>query len=105
MALTIAIAVSVSLLVAAVLLPVLTKYFLHERNIVDPNQALWHKITTLVMSITNTSIKRLVLATVMLVLPVAITYIAMPKLDYLPPVKRDAVDANLSFPQGRMLKL
>jgi len=28
------------------------------------------------------------------------TYLAAPKLDYLPPVKRDAVDANLRFPPG-----
>ncbi|MBU2968690.1 efflux RND transporter permease subunit [Pseudoalteromonas sp. C2R02] len=104
LALTIAIAVSVSLLVAAVLLPVLTKYFLHDRSIVDPNQGLWNKITSLVMSITNSSIKRLVLSTTLLALPVAITYMAMPKLDYLPPVKRDAVDANLRFPPGTNVK-
>ena len=104
LALTIAIAVSVSLLVAAVLLPVLTKYFLHDQSIVDPNQGLWNKITSLVMTITNNSIKRVVLAATLLALPVAITYMAMPKLDYLPPVKRDAVDANLRFPPGANVK-
>lgn len=104
LALTIAIAVSVSLLVAAVLLPVLAKYFLHDRSIVDPNQGLWNKITSLVMTITNSSIKRMILAVTLLALPVAITYMAMPKLDYLPPVKRDAVDAYLRFPPGANVK-
>jgi len=100
LALTIAIAVSVSLVVAVVLLPVLAKYFLKQQQVNDPNEKLWQRITAFVMHITNTRIKRLSLATSLLVLPVIVTIIAMPKLDYLPPVKRDAVDANLQFPPG-----
>jgi multidrug efflux pump subunit AcrB len=100
LALTIAIAVSVSLIVAVVLLPVLAKYFLKQQRVNDPNEKLWQRITAFVMGITNTRVKRLSLAGVLLVLPVVVTIIAMPKLDYLPPVKRDAVDANLRFPPG-----
>ena len=100
LALTIAIAVSVSLIVAAVLLPVLSKYFLKDQNVVDPNIKLWQRITSGVMSITNTSRKRVLLSTCLLCIPLIISYVAMPKLDYLPPVKRDAVDANLQFPPG-----
>jgi multidrug efflux pump subunit AcrB len=100
LALTIAIAVSVSLLVAAVLLPVLAKYFLTEQKVNDPNLVLWQRITRLVMSITSSGPKRLILATSLLVIPLAVSYLALPQLDYLPPVKRDAVDANLRFPPG-----
>lgn len=100
LALTIAIAVSVSLFVAAVLLPVLAKYFLREQKVVDPNQGLWKKLTALVMRATGTPIKRLTLATCLLMIPIGLTYLAFPKLDYLPPVKRDAVDANLQYPPG-----
>ncbi|NMP32577.1 efflux RND transporter permease subunit [Thalassotalea sp. M1531] len=100
LALTIAIAVSVSLLVAAVLLPVLAKYFLTHEKIEDPNQKLWHKTTEQVMKVTSSGKKRLAVATVLLSLPLVISYLAMPKLDYLPPVKRDAVDANLQYPPG-----
>ena len=100
LALTIAIAVSVSLLVAVILLPVLARYLIKENKVLDPNQALWMKITSLVMSITSTATKRVTLATSLIALPFLITWIAMPKLDYLPPVKRDAVDANLRFPHG-----
>ena len=46
------------------------------------------------MSITNTSRKRVLLSTCLLCIPLIISYVAMPKLDYLPPVKRDAVDAK-----------
>jgi len=100
LALTIAIAVSVSLIVAVVLLPVLSKYFLKEQKVIDPNEKLWQRITRFVMASSNSRVKRLSLATTLLILPVVITLIAMPKLDYLPPVKRDAIDANLQFPPG-----
>ena len=33
-------------------------------------------------------------------LPVLGTYLLMPKMDYLPPVKRDAVDAWFNLPAG-----
>ncbi|WP_448213452.1 efflux RND transporter permease subunit [Colwellia sp. MEBiC06753] len=100
LALTIAIAVSVSLLVAAVLLPVLAKYFLRNQQTSDPHQLLWQKLTSTVMRLTNNKTKRLVMACVLLLVPIAVSYVAMPKLDYLPPVKRDAVDGNLQFPPG-----
>ncbi len=104
LALTIAIAVSVSLIVAVVLLPVLAKYFLKEQKVIDPNKKLWQRITRFVMASTNSRTKRLSLAASLLILPVVITIIAMPKLDYLPPVKRDAIDANLQFPPGANVK-
>ncbi|WNC71260.1 efflux RND transporter permease subunit [Thalassotalea psychrophila] len=100
LALTIAIAVSVSLLVAVVLLPVLAKYYIKEQQIKDPNQAIWHGITTWVVKLTSSSKKRLTVSTCLLVIPVIITVLAIPSLDYLPPVKRDAIDANLQFPPG-----
>ncbi|MBO9490254.1 efflux RND transporter permease subunit [Endozoicomonas sp. G2_1] len=104
LALTIAIAVSISLLVAAVLLPVLAKQFLSQPKAEDPNQKAWQSITRFVMFATSTSKKRLVMAVTLLTLPVVITYVAMPKLDYLPPVKRDAVDANIQFPPGASIQ-
>ncbi|WP_448547167.1 efflux RND transporter permease subunit [Thalassotalea fusca] len=100
LALTIAIAVSVSLLVAVILLPVLAKYFIKKTNHVDPNIKTWQAMTKFVMKATNSKPKRLVLSGSLLMIPVIVTYLAMPSLDYLPPVKRDAVDANLQFPPG-----
>jgi multidrug efflux pump subunit AcrB len=104
LALTIAIAVSVSLIVAVVLLPVLAKYFLKQQTMNDPNQKLWQFITTSVMKLTNTRIKRLTVALTLLIIPVVVSVVAMPKLDYLPPVKRDAVDAFLRLPPGINIK-
>jgi multidrug efflux pump subunit AcrB len=100
LALTIAIAVAVSLIVAIVLLPVLAKYYLKEHQSLDPNARLWQNITKAVMLVTNSAKRRLMLAFSLLSLPLAISYTLMPQLDYLPPVKRDAVDAHLQFPPG-----
>lgn len=100
LALTIAIAVSVSLIVAVVLLPVLAKYFLKQQSAEDPNEKLWQRITSFVMRITRSTKRRLTVAAVLLIVPIIVTYVALPTLDYLPPVKRDAVDANLRFPPG-----
>lgn len=100
LALTIAIAVSVSLLVAVILLPVLAKFLIKENQLTDPNLALWQKITKFVISATGTPNKRLFLALSLITIPMMVSWLAMPKLDYLPPVKRDAVDANLNFPPG-----
>jgi len=100
LALTIAIAVSVSLLVAVTLLPVLARYLIKENKVLDPNRLLWEKITSLVMLITETRSKRVTLAASLIAIPFFVTWLAMPKLDYLPPVKRDAVDASLRFPPG-----
>ncbi|HBY86182.1 MAG TPA: AcrB/AcrD/AcrF family protein, partial [Colwellia sp.] len=68
------------------------------------NKKLWQRITCFVMTSTNSRIKRLSLAASLLILPVVISIIAIPKLDYLPPVKRDAIDANLQFPPGSNVK-
>ena len=104
LALTIAIAVSVSLIVAIVLLPVLAKYLLKQQKIEDPNAKRWQQLTAKVMKLTNTSKKRIGVASTLLFVPIIITYLALPALDYLPPVKRDAVDGNLQFPPGANVK-
>ncbi len=100
LALTIAIAVSVSLLVAVVLLPLLAKVWIVDRKLDDKLAKRWQQITGAVMRWTSTNRKRVVLTFVLMFVPVAVTWVAVPTLDYLPPVKRDAVDANLRFPPG-----
>ena len=104
LALTIAIAVSVSLLVAVILLPVLAKFWLKENKVTDPNRMLWEKITRGVLHITSSGRKRITVTVVLISLPVFLTWLLTPTMDYLPPVKRDAVDANLQFPPGANVK-
>lgn len=100
LAITIAIAVVVSLLVAVTILPLAARAWLSEEKLEDHNQPLWRRITHLVMRVTSTPRKRWTLAAVLIGAPLATSYLLMPELDYLPPVKRDAVDAYFQFPPG-----
>jgi multidrug efflux pump subunit AcrB len=100
LALTIAIAVSVSLLVAVIILPVLAKTWIVDNKLDDKLAPRWRQITAAVMRWTASHSKRMVLALSLMLVPVVVSWVAIPTLDYLPPVKRDAVDANLRFPPG-----
>ncbi|MEP4148891.1 MAG: efflux RND transporter permease subunit [Halioglobus sp.] len=100
LAITIAIAVVVSLLVAVTILPLAARTWLSGVRLEDHNRTLWRKITNFVMRITSTPRKRWTLAAVLIATPLTTSYLLMPELDYLPPVKRDAVDAYFQFPPG-----
>ena len=100
LAVTIAIAVVMSLLVAVTILPLAARTWLKEDKLVDQNAATWERITNFVMRITSTPRKRWTLVAIMLGAPLVTSYVLMPELDYLPPVKRDAVDAYFRFPDG-----
>ncbi|MCA0899763.1 efflux RND transporter permease subunit [Microbulbifer agarilyticus] len=98
LALTIAVAVVFSLLVAVAVVPVAAKLWLPEVSARDRLAPLWDKISSRVMRLTATTTRRWRVIAVFLVLPLAATWLLLPKLDYLPPVKRDAVDVWLNFP-------
>ncbi|NMH61539.1 efflux RND transporter permease subunit [Alteromonas ponticola] len=100
LALTIAIAVSISLVVAVTVLPVIASKLLSSDHPKDKLEGLWTRIAAGIMRLTNTSIKRVVLALALMTIPITASVLMFPKLDYLPPVKRDAVDAFFNFPAG-----
>lgn len=100
LALTIAIAVFISFLVAVTLLPALAAKWLPETQPGDRLAPVWSKITNGVMKLTSTRTKRLSVITVMMLVPISVSVLLMPRLDYLPPVKRDAIDAFFNFPAG-----
>ncbi|WP_100644652.1 efflux RND transporter permease subunit [Alteromonas facilis] len=100
LALTIAIAVSISFVVAVSVLPVIANRFLHKALPDDRHSKLWERMANGIMRLSSTQTKRLVAASVLMALPLVATVLLVPKLDYLPPVKRDAVDAFFNFPAG-----
>ncbi|MFY8350794.1 efflux RND transporter permease subunit [Pseudoalteromonas sp. SSM20] len=100
LALTIAIAVFISLLVALTILPVAAKMWLTQAVEEDRLDGLWQNITSKIMQLTNSSKKRVAVIVTLMAAPVALTVLLLPPLDYLPPVKRDAVDAFVRLPTG-----
>ncbi len=102
LALTIAIAVSFSLVVAVTLLPTGARYFVKsaksERKRRGPDFA--HRVADFIILATSSNKRRVAIVGALTVAPVALAFLLWPQLNYLPPVKRDAVDAFVNFPSG-----
>lgn len=100
LALTIAIAVSISLLVAITILPTAARKWLPREELKDTHASFWNRLATGITRLTDPPRRRRALIVLLMAIPVAATWMLIPKLDYLPPVKRDAVDAFFNFPPG-----
>jgi multidrug efflux pump subunit AcrB len=100
LAITIAIAVTLSLLVAVTVLPLASHRWLPAERSHDRLQGVWERVAGRVMNLTATARRRRLLAGSALILPLLLSWVLLPELDYLPPVKRDAVDAYFQFPAG-----
>jgi multidrug efflux pump subunit AcrB len=100
LALTIAISVSISLLVAVTVLPAAAKRWLTGVKLKDDHAGMWNSLAGKLVRLTGTPTRRWTLIGTLMSVPVLATWLMMPQLDYLPPVKRDAVDAFFNFPPG-----
>jgi len=100
LALTIAIAVSISLLVAVTVLPAAAKRWLSDIRLTDDHAGIWNRLAGRLVTLTGTPGRRWTLIGGLMAVPIATSWMLMPQLDYLPPVKRDAVDAFFNFPPG-----
>ena len=100
LALTIAISVSISLLVAVTVLPAAAKRWLTGVKLKDDHAGMWNNLAGRIVRLTGTPARRWTLIGTLMSAPVLATWLMMPQLDYLPPVKRDAVDAFFNFPPG-----
>jgi multidrug efflux pump subunit AcrB len=100
LALTISIAVVASLLVAVTVLPVAASRWLKADSTQAANSERWEKLAALIVSWTDTRKRRIATVAALLVAPAVLTWVLLPPLDYLPPVKRDAIDGFFQFPPG-----
>ena len=100
LALTIAIAVVASLIVAMTILPAVAGNWLKPHKLTRSNAPAWSGLTSRLMKASGTPLRRGIIVTTLLLLPLLITWALFPQLDYLPPVKRDAVDAFVQTPPG-----
>jgi multidrug efflux pump subunit AcrB len=99
LALTISIAVAISVIVAISVLPAAAGW-LKAKKLKSGYGDGWPWLTDRIMDLTDTRAKQLGWVVALLVLPLALTFAFKPRLDYLPPVKRAAIDAYFSFPPG-----
>ena len=99
LALTISIAVAISVIVAITVLPAASGW-LKAKRLKSGYGDGWPWLTERIMSLTDTRPKQLGWIAGLLVLPLCLTFAFKPQLDYLPPVKRAAIDAYFNFPPG-----
>ncbi len=100
LALTIAIAVMISLLVAVTILPAAGRRWLTGAGLRDAHQGAWTKLTGILIRVTDSPKRRAAWIAGLMAVPVVATLLLLPRLDYLPPVKRDAIDSFFSLPPG-----
>jgi len=100
LALTIAIAVCASLLVALTVLPALGGSWLTHKKSAQNRAPAWSRLAELLMKASGTHWRRAGIIIKLIAIPLLLTWALFPQLDYLPPVKRDAVDAFLQTPPG-----
>lgn len=100
LALTIAIGVSVSLLVAVTILPTAARYWL--RHLPDPieENSRWEKLADKLMSVTGTRHKQIIWISGLIVFSISASILLWPSSNYMPPIKRDTIDSFLFFPPG-----
>lgn len=100
LALTIAIAVSISLLVAVTILPTAARNWMRELPEDAISHRFWDRLADRLVSLTGTQRRRYGWIGGLIVGSVLLTVLLWPESNYLPPVKRDTVDTFLFFPPG-----
>ncbi|MGD8384867.1 MAG: efflux RND transporter permease subunit, partial [Lysobacterales bacterium] len=100
LALTISISVVISLVVALTVLPAVAGNWLKPKKLARERSQGWSRLAGLLMQASATRKRRLALIAGLVSAPLVASWLMFPQLDYLPPVKRDAVDAFLQFPPG-----
>jgi multidrug efflux pump subunit AcrB len=100
LAVTISIAVAISILAALTLLPAALGFVLNRPLRPSGYGQGWPRLTEWVLRVTDTRRKQLSWIAGLLVCPLLLTWWLLPPLDYLPPVKRAAIDTFFNFPPG-----
>lgn len=100
LALTIAIGVSISLLVAITVLPTAARYWMRQLPEAPKDHSVWDRLADRLVKLTDSQPKRLGWIGALMAGSIAITLALWPESNYLPPVKRDTVDTFLFFPPG-----
>lgn len=100
LALTIAVAVVFSLIVAITVLPTAAMTWFRHATLTDPHAHWWQGITGAIMRMTGTPQRRTLWIAVLLAVPVALTVWLKPNANYLPEGNRNLVFTFINPPPG-----
>ena len=100
LALTISIAVGISLLIAFTVLPAAAGNWLRVGRQDVQKHRFWSRVSDWALRTTSGRRRQLAWIGALVAAPALLAAVLMPQIDYLPPVKRAAVDAFFNFPPG-----
>lgn len=103
LALTIAVAVFFSLVVASTVLPTAAALFMKAKPKAaarETGAGFFERAPDAIMALTSTPAKRYAWIAGLTAVPIALSVLLFPSLNYLPPVKRAAIDGFIAFPSG-----
>lgn len=100
LSLTVVISVATSLVVAVTLLPLVASRWLRPAGPNAVSDERWRRMAERLVGWTDTPRRRYAIIGTLLVVPASLTWLLLPPLDYLPPVKRAAIDGFFQFPPG-----
>ena len=100
LAITIAVAIIASLIIAVTVLPTAARKLLTEDSGADPHAHWWKNITQGVMRITNTPAKRFAWVFGLMFISFAGSWVLFPKIDYLPKGNQNQFEAFILPPPG-----
>lgn len=100
LALTITAAICLSFIVATTVIPTFALEYLQNIRFEDKQAKLWGRGAAFVMRITNTPLRRYLWIGALLVIPIIIANVLMPKKDYLPEGNRNLAVAVILPPPG-----
>lgn len=100
LAITIAVSVGISLVVAITILPVAAAHMLKKLPANESAGQRAKSIAGKLMALTGTPMRRTAIIAGLVTAAIGLSWSLLPNLNYLPPVKRDAVDAFIMFPSG-----
>lgn len=100
LALTIAVAVCISLLVAVTVLPTAATTWLKNINMHDPHEHWWDRASDFIMRLTDTPKRRWGWIAGLTTIPLLLGLLMMPDADYLPQGNRNLVFAFIVPPPG-----
>ena len=100
LALTIAVAIVFSLLVAITVLPATAMTWLRRVEMRDRHEHWWRRVTTVIMGMTDTRPRRALWIAALVSIPLLLVMLLKPQADYLPEGNRNLVFAFINPPPG-----
>ncbi|HXV73372.1 MAG TPA: efflux RND transporter permease subunit, partial [Sphingomonadales bacterium] len=104
LALTLAVAVSFSLLIAVTVLPLAAEQWMRNQKIPDIHGARWKRFANTIMTLTGTRRRQMAWIAGLIAGPLAATYALFPSLNYMPQAKSDTIYATILAPASTSME-